>query len=160
MLGDFTVYTAVCIIIPISLSYRTVCCSLVSFWFQVIIILIIMLLITSLIVSPVLVPYWTHAFIFSIVDRSVYIHSYTFYSHHPSKSRAYFYCCFIAYILGLGTTITVMHVFRAAQPALLYLVPTCVGLPLLLSVVRGEIQPLLKYVNKIFIYNMTGINVY
>ncbi len=88
---------------------------------------------------------------FTIVDRSVYIHSYTFYSHHPSKSRAYFYCCFIAYILGLGTTITVMHVFRAAQPALLYLVPTCVGLPLLLSVVRGEIQPLLKYVNKIFI---------
>lgn len=67
------------------------------------------------------------------------------FEHHPAKRRVYFYFSFISYIFGLATTIIVMHVFRAAQPALLYLVPTCVGIPLLLSLVRGEIQPLLKY---------------
>lgn len=51
---------------------------------------------------------------------------------------------FVAYILGLVTTVVVMHVFKAAQPALLYLVPCCVGLPLLLAIIMGEIMPLFK----------------
>ncbi|CAG8571174.1 4355_t:CDS:2, partial [Cetraspora pellucida] len=37
----------------------------------------------------------------------------------------YFWNCFTAYILGLVTTIVVMHTFKAAQPALLYLSPAC-----------------------------------
>lgn len=36
-------------------------------------------------------------------------------------SKPYFYAALGAYVLGLLTTMTVMHVFRAAQPALLYL---------------------------------------
>lgn len=35
--------------------------------------------------------------------------------------KPYFYAALTAYVLGLVTTMTVMHVFRAAQPALLYL---------------------------------------
>jgi minor histocompatibility antigen H13 len=34
---------------------------------------------------------------------------------HNSFSRAHFYAVFIGYILGLGATITVMHVFKAPQ---------------------------------------------
>lgn len=66
-------------------------------------------------------------------------------SHHPKTGRVYFYTGFLAYILGLGTTIAVMHVFKAAQPALLYLVPSCLGLPLLVALVRGDIADLLRY---------------
>ena len=43
------------------------------------------------------------------------------------NSNFYFYVTFIAYILGLLTTIGVMHVYKHAQPALLYLVPACLG---------------------------------
>lgn len=35
--------------------------------------------------------------------------------------KPYFTASLIAYILGLGTTMAVMHTFKAAQPALLYL---------------------------------------
>jgi len=48
------------------------------------------------------------------------------------NSNFYFYVTFIAYILGLLTTIGVMHVYKHAQPALLYLVPACLGTPLFL----------------------------
>lgn len=67
------------------------------------------------------------------------------FNHHPLKSRMYFYTGFVAYILGLLTTIGIMHFFKAAQPALLYLVPSCLGLPFLLALVRGDIPALLKY---------------
>jgi len=60
-------------------------------------------------------------------------------------SKLYFYVCYISYFLGLITTIAVMHIFRAAQPALLYLVPACIGSSLLLAVVRGEVGLLLSY---------------
>jgi len=65
--------------------------------------------------------------------------------NQPNISKLYFIVCFIAYILGLGTTIFVMHVFKAAQPALLYLVPACLGCSLFTAVSRGEIQPLFEY---------------
>lgn len=38
-----------------------------------------------------------------------------------SWSKPYFYAALTAYVAGLVTTMTVMHVFHAAQPALLYL---------------------------------------
>lgn len=59
------------------------------------------------------------------------------------KSKTYFYAAFIAYFLGLLLTILVMHIFRHAQPALLYLVPACAGVPLLLALVKGDIKTLL-----------------
>ncbi|XP_011178475.1 minor histocompatibility antigen H13 [Zeugodacus cucurbitae] len=61
------------------------------------------------------------------------------------KSRIYFYSTLVAYFLGLLATIFVMHVFKHAQPALLYLVPACMGTPLLVALVRGELKTLFAY---------------
>ncbi|CAI8056723.1 Minor histocompatibility antigen H13 [Geodia barretti] len=66
-------------------------------------------------------------------------------SHHPKGIKVYFYSGFLAYVLGLGTTIAVMHTFKAAQPALLYLVPSCLGLPLFMALIRGDISDMFKY---------------
>merc|ERR1719180_596894 len=52
---------------------------------------------------------------------------------------------FIAYLAGLLLTIFVMHVYKHAQPALLYLVPACLGVPLFLALVRGDIKSMFQY---------------
>ena len=39
------------------------------------------------------------------------------------RTTRYFRSAFVGYVLGLGTTIAVMNIFQAAQPALLYIVP-------------------------------------
>lgn len=67
-----------------------------------------------------------------------------FCSKSGGRSRAYFWASFIAYCLGLMLTIFVMHVFKHAQPALLYLVPACLSAPALVSVVKGELPQLIK----------------
>lgn len=61
------------------------------------------------------------------------------------KSNFYFNATFFAYFMGLVATILVMHLYRHAQPALLYLVPACLGTPLFLALVRGDIKTLFKY---------------
>jgi minor histocompatibility antigen H13 len=43
------------------------------------------------------------------------------------KPRSYFPAVAFGYVAGLGTTILVMNVFNAAQPALLYIVPGILG---------------------------------
>lgn len=48
----------------------------------------------------------------------------------------------LGYCAGLFTTIGIMHYFKAAQPALLYLVPACIGAPLALAATRGEVTSL------------------
>jgi len=57
----------------------------------------------------------------------------------------YFNATFIAYLAGLLLTIFVMHVYKHAQPALLYLVPACLGVPLFLALVRGDIKTMFAY---------------
>ncbi|PWN47210.1 hypothetical protein IE53DRAFT_262438 [Violaceomyces palustris] len=52
--------------------------------------------------------------------------------------KPYFTATLIAYVGGLATTMGVMHIFRAAQPALLYLSPACSGALLLTAAARGE----------------------
>lgn len=59
--------------------------------------------------------------------------------------KPYFYSAMIAYFVGLATTLFVMIQFKAAQPALLYLVPACLGSSFLCAVVRGEVKELLEY---------------
>ncbi|CAD0202951.1 unnamed protein product [Chrysodeixis includens] len=61
------------------------------------------------------------------------------------NSEFYFRATFSAYILGLLATILVMHVFKHAQPALLYLVPACLATPLTLALLRGDINALFNY---------------
>ncbi|XP_056279718.1 minor histocompatibility antigen H13 isoform X1 [Pseudoliparis swirei] len=61
------------------------------------------------------------------------------------NSRTYFYTSFLAYIFGLGLTIFVMHTFKHAQPALLYLVPACVGFPVVVALIKGELTEMFRY---------------
>jgi hypothetical protein len=66
--------------------------------------------------------------------------------HRSTVGFTYFHVNVIAYILGLATTVFVMYAFNAAQPALLYLVPACLGGSLLLSFVRkGDFKTLWAY---------------
>lgn len=44
---------------------------------------------------------------------------------YSSFSRLYFWTGIVSYIIGLATTMIVMHQFKHAQPALLYLSPAC-----------------------------------
>mmetsp|Transcript_41663 Transcript_41663/g.61157 ORF Transcript_41663/g.61157 Transcript_41663/m.61157 type:complete len:394 (-) Transcript_41663:465-1646(-) len=64
---------------------------------------------------------------------------------HASFPKPYFHSCLLAYVAGLATTLVVMIKFEAAQPALLYLVPACLGSSLLCAVVRGELKTLFAY---------------
>ncbi|KAI9023505.1 signal peptide peptidase-domain-containing protein [Phycomyces nitens] len=59
--------------------------------------------------------------------------------------KPYFIACYVAYIAGLATTMGVMHIFHAAQPALLYLSPACIMSALLTAAVRGEIKELFSF---------------
>ncbi len=64
---------------------------------------------------------------------------------YESFPKPYFYSALIAYFIGLGVTLFVMIYFQAAQPALLYLVPACLGSSFLCAIVRGEVKELLAY---------------
>jgi minor histocompatibility antigen H13 len=59
--------------------------------------------------------------------------------------KPYFSFTFGGYILGMVTTIAVMHVFQAAQPALLYLVPFCIASSLFPALLLGEFKELLLF---------------
>jgi len=66
-------------------------------------------------------------------------------NNQKGAAKPYFYTGFIAYLLGLLLTIFVMHVYKHAQPALLYLVPSCLGAPMLLALAKGEVMALMNY---------------
>jgi len=68
-----------------------------------------------------------------------------FDQHNKSKWFPYFRFTMLAYIAGLICTITVMHVFSAAQPALLYLSPACSLTPLIIALLRGQLSLLLSF---------------
>ncbi|KAM7534074.1 hypothetical protein Aperf_G00000114733 [Anoplocephala perfoliata] len=62
-----------------------------------------------------------------------------------SGSRLYFWTGYIAYIIGLLLTFVFMYTFHHAQPALLYLVPTCLGFPMTMALVKGDYAQLMAY---------------
>lgn len=64
---------------------------------------------------------------------------------HASFPKPYFHSALLAYVFGLLTTIGVMTFFNAAQPALLYLVPACLGSSFGCAMLRGEVKELLEY---------------
>jgi Signal peptide peptidase len=79
---------------------------------------------------------------------------YRYHQQHPTLNykkhmykfpRPYFLATFFAYIAGLVLTMTVMHVFKKAQPALLYLSPSCAAAAFLTALVRGELPTLWGY---------------
>ncbi|CAN0184755.1 unnamed protein product, partial [Discosporangium mesarthrocarpum] len=61
--------------------------------------------------------------------------------------QPFFHAVLVAYMLGLGATVFVMTYFKAAQPALFYLVPACLGATLLTALWRKgeEMRALLAY---------------
>ncbi|BFY99520.1 hypothetical protein BsWGS_02560 [Bradybaena similaris] len=61
------------------------------------------------------------------------------------NTRVYFYSCFVAYCLGLALTMFILHYFKHAQPALLYLVPCCLGLPIAVASLKGDIKAMFEY---------------
>jgi len=67
------------------------------------------------------------------------------FSLNRNGSKLYFNTTFFAYILALATTIFVMHVFKHAQPALLYIVPMCLVAPLFVALVKGDLGTMFAY---------------
>ncbi|XP_073930609.1 minor histocompatibility antigen H13 isoform X1 [Castor canadensis] len=64
------------------------------------------------------------------------------------NTHTYFYTSFAAYIFGLGLTISIMHIFKHAQPALLYLVPACIGFPILVALAKGEVTEMFRWISE------------
>lgn len=51
----------------------------------------------------------------------------------------------IGYAVGLIATTVVMNVFNAAQPALLYIVPSVLGFTLIHAAIKGEFWKLVNH---------------
>jgi minor histocompatibility antigen H13 len=67
-------------------------------------------------------------------------------AEHSSFPKHFFWVNLVAYALGLCATVFVMYYFKAAQPALLYLVPACLGASLLSTAVHtGSFKELMDY---------------
>jgi minor histocompatibility antigen H13 len=60
-------------------------------------------------------------------------------------ASSYFPTAFWAYVGGVATTIVVMNVFKAAQPALLYIVPSVLGALAAHSALKGEFWALFRW---------------
>ncbi|PBK74406.1 hypothetical protein ARMSODRAFT_952043 [Armillaria solidipes] len=68
-------------------------------------------------------------------------HRFSRQSHSGTHfSKPYFYVSLSAYVAGLVTTLSVMHFFGKAQPALLYLSPACILSFVITSFCRGELS--------------------
>ena len=61
------------------------------------------------------------------------------------KAGLYFTAAMVGYVAGISTTIAVMVFFKAAQPALLYIVPFVILMPLVAAAVHGEVKQLLAF---------------
>jgi minor histocompatibility antigen H13 len=62
-----------------------------------------------------------------------------------SSSKLYFNVSFIAYILALFITILILQIFKHGQPALLYIVPLCIGFPLITSMICKDWTAMFAY---------------
>jgi len=65
--------------------------------------------------------------------------------HSQSFAKPFFLANVVAYATGLLVTVLIMFFFQAAQPALLYLVPACLGAALAVGMARSELGFLLGY---------------
>jgi len=61
--------------------------------------------------------------------------------------RVFFWASLAGYCIGLSTTMAVMHVFRTAQPALLYISPACILSTLVAGMMRGELREVFGWVD-------------
>ncbi|CAH1446550.1 unnamed protein product [Lactuca virosa] len=61
------------------------------------------------------------------------------------QKSQYFKSAFLGYAVGVVLTIVVMNWFQAAQPALLYIVPSVIGFLGAHCIWNGEVKPLLEF---------------
>lgn len=66
-------------------------------------------------------------------------------AEYSAFKKPYFHINLVFYALGLVVTVGVMYFFKAAQPALLYLVPACLSGSLLVAAYRKEFSVLFAY---------------
>lgn len=59
--------------------------------------------------------------------------------------RPHFFANVVAYAAGLSVTVGIMYFFDHGQPALLYLVPACLGASLLSGISKGDTSALFAY---------------
>uniref|UniRef100_A0A1D1ZBA4 Minor histocompatibility antigen H13 n=1 Tax=Anthurium amnicola TaxID=1678845 RepID=A0A1D1ZBA4_9ARAE len=78
-------------------------------------------------------------------DHSLYLKKNPNAKKYSAFPTTYFNTCFTAYILGLVTTIVIMHTFKAAQPALLYLSPACILSVLITGIVKNQLKEVFNY---------------
>ncbi|CAG8590081.1 4748_t:CDS:2, partial [Acaulospora morrowiae] len=81
-------------------------------------------------------------------DHSNYIKSNPKARRNSKFPTPYFNNCFAAYILGLATTIVVMHTFKAAQPALLYLSPACILSVMITGILKNQVKEVFTFSDK------------
>ncbi|XP_061336511.1 signal peptide peptidase-like [Gastrolobium bilobum] len=62
-----------------------------------------------------------------------------------AKQPQYFKSAFLGYTVGLALTIIVMNWFQAAQPALLYIVPSVIGFLAAHCIWNGDVKQLLEF---------------
>mmetsp|Transcript_8305 Transcript_8305/g.15988 ORF Transcript_8305/g.15988 Transcript_8305/m.15988 type:complete len:389 (-) Transcript_8305:681-1847(-) len=67
------------------------------------------------------------------------------YDIHKNFRTKYFQSAFGGYVLGLTATIVVMNKFQAAQPALLYIVPSVLGCVFLHAKIKGEFKAIFAH---------------
>lgn len=65
-------------------------------------------------------------------------------SRRAGSSR-YFTISFIAYVIALVLTISILQIFKHAQPALLYIVPLCLIFPLLAALIFKDWSSMFAY---------------
>jgi presenilin-like A22 family membrane protease len=65
--------------------------------------------------------------------------------HNRAMNKTSFNYTFVGYVAGLALTVFIMVVFEAAQPALLYLVPGCIGMSLVAGMVQGNVPDMWAY---------------
>lgn len=80
-----------------------------------------------------------------IVIPGVFVALMLRYDVAHARRTAYFRSAFTGYVAGLGATIVVMNVFKAAQPALLYIVPALLGTVAAHAAYRGEFGSVLHW---------------
>ncbi|CAG8546162.1 1669_t:CDS:2 [Funneliformis mosseae] len=78
-------------------------------------------------------------------DHNLYLKKHPNAKKNSIYPTTYFNNCFAAYILGLITTIVVMHTFKAAQPALLYLSPACILSVLVTGIAKNQLKEVFNY---------------
>ena len=64
---------------------------------------------------------------------------------YNKSPKTYYLGCVIGYLVAIITTVVVMLLFDHGQPALLYLVPACLGSTTMIALCKGDLKKLFDY---------------